>query len=180
MSTCTLPHTLHRLHGSKGTAGKEQASRDGARLMIVWEGQGKGTQLSTSPPATGRKETTAPVRVSKGATGSVVHQYDRDNPGRIVSWDVWPSRAITSHHLRPMHAGCFRTSPSLLSRFEIEHHGTLSFLLLANERCVGALEGGQFLLVPLPLAFKLLGDLLLEEEGLESIVALLLRARQVQ
>ena len=62
---------------------------------------------------------------------------------------------------------------------EVQDH-ILGLVALAGERGVGVLQGGEFLLVALALALEFLGDLLLENEGLEGIVALLLGARQAE
>lgn len=45
---------------------------------------------------------------------------------------------------------------------------------LSRERDIGVLQRRQLLLIPLPLTLQLLGDLLLENKGLESVVTLLL------
>jgi len=57
---------------------------------------------------------------------------------------------------------------------EVEHHAA-GLVALAQNSSVGMLESSQLLLVPLALALELLRDLLLEDESLESVVALLLR-----
>lgn len=57
---------------------------------------------------------------------------------------------------------------------EVEHYAT-GLVALAQNGGVGMLESSQLLLVPLALALELLGNLLLEDESLESVVALLLR-----
>lgn len=59
----------------------------------------------------------------------------------------------------------------------MENH-TLSLVTLAEDRDVGVLKGGEFLLVALTLALKLLSNFLLKNQGLESIVTLLLSTRQ--
>lgn len=62
---------------------------------------------------------------------------------------------------------------------KVEHH-TLSIVTLARQRSIGMLYGRQLLLVPLPFALQFLGDLLLENQSLKSIVSLLLCARQTK
>lgn len=62
---------------------------------------------------------------------------------------------------------------------QVQNH-TLGLVTLATEGRVSVLQGSDLLLVALALALKLLGNLLLEDEGLESIVALLLSARQTE
>jgi hypothetical protein len=54
----------------------------------------------------------------------------------------------------------------------------LSLITLSENGTVGMLESRKFLLVALALTLELLGDLLLEDEGLEGIVTLLLRSRE--
>ena len=56
------------------------------------------------------------------------------------------------------------------------HDDALGLLLLTQHRRVLPLERRQVLLVLLPLALELLGDLLLQQQRLERLVALLLRA----
>lgn len=58
------------------------------------------------------------------------------------------------------------------------HDDTLGLLLLTHERRVGVREGRELLAVPFPLALELLGHLLLQDERLQGVVALLLGARQ--
>jgi hypothetical protein len=55
---------------------------------------------------------------------------------------------------------------------------TAGLVALPEDCDIGVLKGGEFLLVPLPLALELLGDLLLEHQSLEGIVALLLRSAE--
>jgi hypothetical protein len=55
-------------------------------------------------------------------------------------------------------------------------HNAAGLVALPGKSNVGVLKGGELLLVPLALALELLGDLLLQDERLESIVALLLGA----
>lgn len=55
-------------------------------------------------------------------------------------------------------------------------HNAAGFVALAKDGDVGVLEGGELLPVPLALALKLLSNLLLENKGLEGVVALLLCA----
>ena len=57
-------------------------------------------------------------------------------------------------------------------------NNALSLITLSEDGCVGVLESRELLLVALSLALKLLGNLLLENKGLESIVTLLLGPRE--
>ena len=52
----------------------------------------------------------------------------------------------------------------------------LGFVALAEDGGVGVLEGGEVFLVAFAFAFELFGDFLLEDEGFESVVALLFGA----
>jgi hypothetical protein len=56
------------------------------------------------------------------------------------------------------------------------HDDPLGLFPLADDILVSLLERNQLLLVALPLSLELLGNLLLEEERLEGVVALLLGA----
>jgi hypothetical protein len=60
------------------------------------------------------------------------------------------------------------------------HHNTLSLVALTGKSACGVLHGGKFLDVAFPLTLEFLGNLLLENQGFESIVALLLRAGQAE
>lgn len=53
-------------------------------------------------------------------------------------------------------------------------NNALSFITLSQDGSVSVLESRQLLLVALALTLKFLGNLLLEDKGLESIVTLLL------
>jgi hypothetical protein len=53
-------------------------------------------------------------------------------------------------------------------------NNTLGLVSLAQEGGVGMLESPDFLLVSLPLPLELLGNFLLKDKGLESVVALFL------
>ncbi len=55
-------------------------------------------------------------------------------------------------------------------------HDAAGLVALPRDRHVGVLERVELLPVPLALALQLLGDLLLQDERLEGVVALLLRA----
>jgi hypothetical protein len=55
-------------------------------------------------------------------------------------------------------------------------NNTLSLITLSEDGAVGVLQSRELFLVALALALKLLSNLLLEDEGLESIVTLLLGA----
>jgi hypothetical protein len=57
-------------------------------------------------------------------------------------------------------------------------NNTLSLITLSEDSGIGMLQSSKFLLVALAFTLKLLGDLLLEDEGLEGIIALLLCARK--
>ena len=57
-------------------------------------------------------------------------------------------------------------------------NNTLSLITLTEDGDVGVLDSRQLLLISLPLALKLLSNLLLEDQSLESIVTLLLGARE--
>jgi hypothetical protein len=57
-------------------------------------------------------------------------------------------------------------------------NNTLCLITLSENSAIRMLESGKFLLVALALTLKLLGDLLLEDESLESVVTLLLRTRE--
>lgn len=59
----------------------------------------------------------------------------------------------------------------------MENHA-LCLVALAEDSGVGVLEGGELLLVALTLALKFFSNLLLEDEGFESIVTLLLGSRK--
>jgi hypothetical protein len=58
------------------------------------------------------------------------------------------------------------------------HDDPLGLFPLADDVLVGLLERDQLLLVALPLALELLGNLLLEDKRLQGVVALLLGARE--
>jgi hypothetical protein len=58
-------------------------------------------------------------------------------------------------------------------------HNALSLIPLAKNGRVGVLKGSKLLLVPLPLTLKLLGNLLLEDQGFESIITLLLELEEL-
>jgi hypothetical protein len=58
---------------------------------------------------------------------------------------------------------------------EMQDHAT-SLVTLSRERDVGVLQRRELLLIPLPLTLQLLGNLLLQDKGLESIITLLLGA----
>lgn len=60
---------------------------------------------------------------------------------------------------------------------KMEDHA-LSFVTLAKDGGVGVFEGGQLLPVTLALTLKFLGNLLLQDEGLESIITLLLSSSE--
>jgi hypothetical protein len=60
---------------------------------------------------------------------------------------------------------------------KVENH-TLSFITLSDNRDVGVLKSRKLFLVPLALALEFLGNLLLKNESLESIVTLLLSPRE--
>jgi len=62
---------------------------------------------------------------------------------------------------------------------QVQDH-TLGLVTLATEGRVSVLQGSDLLLVALALTLELLGNLLLEDESLESIVALLLSAGQTE
>jgi hypothetical protein len=55
---------------------------------------------------------------------------------------------------------------------------TLSLITLTKNSDIGVLQSGEFLLVAFAFALKLFGDLLLEDECLESIITLLLSSRE--
>jgi hypothetical protein len=57
-------------------------------------------------------------------------------------------------------------------------NNTLSLVTLSEDSVVGMLQSRQFLLVALAFTLKLLSNLLLENQGLEGIVTLLLSARE--
>ena len=57
-------------------------------------------------------------------------------------------------------------------------NNALGLITLSEDGCVGVLESRELLLVALSLALKLLGNLLLENKGFESIVTLLLGPRE--
>lgn len=60
---------------------------------------------------------------------------------------------------------------------EMENN-TLSFVTLTEDGDIGVLEGRKLFLVAFPLTLKLLSNLLLKYESLESVVTLLLSAGQ--
>lgn len=60
---------------------------------------------------------------------------------------------------------------------KVKHHAAC-LVSLPDDGDVGVLKGGKLLLVPLAFALKLFGNLLLEHEGLESVVTLLLRSAE--
>jgi len=60
---------------------------------------------------------------------------------------------------------------------QVQHHAA-GLVALPGQGDVGVLEGGHLLLVALALALELLGNLLLEHQRLERVVALLLGAGQ--
>ena len=62
---------------------------------------------------------------------------------------------------------------------QVQNHA-LGLVTLATEGRVSVLQGSDLLLVALALALKLLSNLLLEDQGLESVVTLLLSARQTE
>jgi hypothetical protein len=53
-------------------------------------------------------------------------------------------------------------------------NNALSFIPLSDDGDIGVLEGRKLLLVSLPLTLKLLGNFLLKDKSLESIVTLFL------
>lgn len=55
---------------------------------------------------------------------------------------------------------------------------TLSLITLTKNCDIGVLQSGELLLVAFAFALKLLGDLLLEDKCLESIITLLLSSRE--
>lgn len=57
-------------------------------------------------------------------------------------------------------------------------HDAAGLVALPRDRHVGVLQRVELLAVPLALALQLLGDLLLQDQRLEGVVALLLRAGQ--
>jgi hypothetical protein len=60
------------------------------------------------------------------------------------------------------------------------HHNTLGLIALAGESTRSVLHGGELLLVPFPLAFEFLCNLLLENQSLQCIITLLLSARKTE
>ncbi len=57
-------------------------------------------------------------------------------------------------------------------------HNTPGLVALPGKGGVGVLQSSELLLIPLALTLELLGDLLLQNQSLESVIALLLGARQ--
>ena len=57
-------------------------------------------------------------------------------------------------------------------------HDTAGLVPLPGDGVVGVLQGAELLLVPLALTLQLLGDLLLEDKCLKSIITLLLGASE--
>jgi hypothetical protein len=57
-------------------------------------------------------------------------------------------------------------------------NNTLSFIPLAEDGHIGVLESRKFLLVALTFTLKFLGNLLLQDKSLESIITLFLGSRE--